>query len=370
MSCDYGALAAEGIRSLHPYQPGKPVEELQRELGLREVVKLASNENPLGPSPKASAAIGTCLASLARYPDGNGFALKAALAEYLQVAPETITLGNGSNDVLDLIARVFLTPAQEAIFSQYAFALYPILTQIQGAKAVVIPALRWGNDLAAMARAITANTRLVWIANPNNPTGTWVTEEDLETFLQSVPQEVLVVVDEAYHEYARRPGYPDCVPWVSRYPNLIVTRTFSKAYGLAGLRVGYAVSQPVLAELLNRVRQPFNVSLAAQVAGIAALEDTAHLADSIAVNRTGLQQLSEALTEMGLEVIPSAGNFLCVETGPEAGRLYQELLRRGIIVRPLANYGMPDFLRVTVGLGAENGRFLAALQQVLAQRRE
>ena len=350
MTCDFLQLAAPGVRGLEPYQPGKPIEELAREYGLTDIVKLASNENPLGPSPQALDALRGTESSLHRYPDGGGFVLKKALAEHLDIAMEQITLGNGSNDVLELAARAFATPETEVIFSEHAFAVYPIVTQAVGAKAIVTPAKDWGHDLSAMARAVSEYTRLIFIANPNNPTGTWVDAESLKQLLETTPSHVLVVVDEAYFEYVETPGYPNCLSWLSDFPNLIITRTFSKIYGLAGLRVGYAVSHPDVANLMNRVRQPFNVNTFALAAATAALNDEAHVVRSRTVNQTGLEQLTKGLVELGLRFIPSIGNFLTVEFDRPGLVIYQALLGEGLIVRPVANYGLPNHLRITVGL--------------------
>ena len=365
MACDFASLATEGVRSLRPYQPGKPIEEVEQELGLSDVIKLASNENPLGPGALARAAFAACSDSLGRYPDSNGSALKATLARHLRVAETALTLGNGSNDVLELIARGFMNPAHEVVFSEHAFLVYALVTQAVGARAIVTPARRFGHDLEAMARAIGPRTRVVFIANPNNPTGTWIAHRPLEAFLQAVPADVLVVVDEAYFEYVEEPEYPNCIPWVGRYPNLIVTRTFSKIYGLAALRVGYAVSNPVIADLLNRVRQPFNVNMPAQRAAIAALRDNEHLAKSLALNRNGLAQLEYGLQRLGLRYIPSVGNFICVDVGRSGTDVYQALLRKGVIARSVDNYGMANHLRVTVGREAEISRFIEALRSVL-----
>jgi len=364
MAFDAFKLAVPGVRSLQPYIPGKPIEELEREYGVTNVIKLASNENPLGPSPKALAAAQAALAEIARYPDGGGFALKRALATKLGVLPEQITLGNGSNDILEFAARTFVTAQDEVVFSQHAFAVYPIVTRAVDARAVEVPARDWGHDLAAMHAAITARTRLIFIANPNNPTGTWLRSDELREFLDNVPESVVVVVDEAYFEYVEESAYPDSIAWLARYPNLICARTFSKIYGLAGLRVGYGVSSPTVADLLNRVRQPFNVNSIAQAAALAALDDSAHLDEARRVNTDGMQQLVKGFEQLGLAYIPSAGNFVCVEVG-EAGRVYENLLRAGVIVRPVANYGMPRHLRVTVGLVNENQRFLDALKKIL-----
>ena len=363
-------LATPGIQALQPYLPGKPVAELEREYGITNAVKLASNENPFGPSPLALAAAREVLEDLSRYPEGSGWLLAGRLAGLHGLERDRVTLGNGSNDVLDIIARVFLTPAHEAVFSQYAFAVYPIAVQAAGAKARIAPAHdgskgpAYGHDLDAMYALVGPDTRLVFIANPNNPTGTWLESNALEAFISSLPAHVLVVVDEAYFEYVDKPGYPDASAWLQRFPNLIVTRTFSKAFGLAGLRVGYALSHPEVADLLNRVRQPFNVNMVAQAAALAALDDSEYLQHVVQRNREGMQQLLAGFGGLGLPYIESAGNFVAVETGRGLQR-YEALLQRGVIVRPIANYGMPDHLRVTVGRADENARLLAALEQVL-----
>ena len=368
--CD---LAMPGVRGLQPYQPGKPMAELEREYGVTDVIKLASNENPLGASPVAIEAAREALADVHRYPDGNGFDLKAALSAHHEVEPACITLGNGSNDVLDLVGRAFLGPGREAVFSAHAFAVYPIVTQACGARARVADAnpadhaMPYGHDLDAMARLIGADARVVFVANPNNPTGTWLDRDSLEGFLARVPPNVVAVVDEAYFEYASDPAYPDASKALSVFPNLVVTRTFSKIYGLAGFRVGYALSSPEIADLLNRVRQPFNVNLVGQAAAAAALYDSSHVQRSVALNRDEMRGLDEQLKALGAEVLPSAGNFLCFRIGGDAAALYEGLLRAGVIVRPVEAYGLPGFLRVTVGLPAENRRFLEALQGLLGE---
>lgn len=373
LPCDFTALAAPGVRGLTPYQPGKPESELKREYGLDSVVKLASNENPLGPSPKALEAVYACLPELARYPDGNGFELKQALSARLAVDAARITLGNGSNDVLELLARAFLTPAHNAVMSAHAFAVYPLATLAVGAKLKTAPALAadsampYGHDLAAMRALVDDDTRLVFIANPNNPTGTWLAPAELEAFIASLPAQVLCVLDEAYGEYMSPGQLPDSVGWLERYPNLVITRTFSKAYGLAGLRVGYALAHAQVTDLLNRVRQPFNVNLPALTAAAAALGDTAYLAEAVALNRSGLQQWQDGLTALGLGWLPSAGNFLCVDLKGRSGReLFQRLLPKGVILRPVDNYGLPGHIRVTLGTERENAIALAALGEVLA----
>lgn len=360
------AIAAPGIAGLQPYLPGKPIAELERELGIRGSIKLASNENPLGPGRRAREAVQAALGELGRYPDGGGFALRSALARVHGVAASAITLGNGSNDVLDLIARTFLQPGAEAVFSEHAFAVYPISTQAVGASARVAPARAYGHDLDAMAGLVNAQTRVVWIANPNNPTGTWLAAGRLHAFIAALPLTCVVVVDEAYTDYVEEPDFPDASAWLAEFPNLIVTRTFAKVHGLAALRVGYGVSDPRIADLLNRVRQPFNVNSLAQVAAVAALDDAEHIAASVALNRDGMAQLRAGCIRLGLGYIPSVGNFLAIDLGRPAAPVYQALLRLGCITRPVANYGLPNHLRVSIGLEAENARFLASLERVLA----
>lgn len=359
-------LCTPGISELTPYVPGKPLSELERELGITQSIKLASNENPLGASPRVAQAIEAALPELARYPDGGGYALRQALATKHAMDPACITLGNGSNDVLDMVARVFLAPGRESLFSQYAFAVYAISSQAVGAEPVVAPAKDYGHDLAAMGRRVGSDTGVVWIANPNNPTGTWLHRDALYAFLRDLPSRVILVLDEAYTEYVTEADYPDATQWLARFPNLIVTRTFSKAYGLASLRVGYALSHPDIADLLNRVRQPFNVNSLAQVAALAALQDEAFLEASLAANRAGMQQLTAGVEALDLGYIPSVGNFLTVDLGREAASIDRALLQQGCITRPLAGYGMPNHLRITIGREAENARLLQALREVLA----
>lgn len=374
MTCDFLELAAPGVRTLQPYQPGKPESELRREYGLSHIIKLASNENPLGPSPKALTAVRDVLSEVARYPDGNGFDLKMALSTRLSVPMGALTLGNGSNDVLELVARAFLTPEHEAVFSEHAFAVYSIVTQAVGATARVAKAnspdhpMPYGHNLAAMQALISSKTRVVFIANPNNPTGTWLKTAELQSFLAAVPSQALVVIDEAYFEYVEENAdCPNALHWLDRFPNLIVVRTFSKAYGLAGLRVGYSVSQPSVAELLNRVRQPFNVNSLALAAATAALNDVEHLERGKALNRIGIQQIQAACHQFGLRWLPSAGNFLCINVGRPGRELFLALLKQGVIVRPVDNYGLPHYLRVSVGAETENARFIEALGDVLKE---
>ena len=359
-------LTAPGIPALTPYVPGKPVSELERDLGIRDAVKLASNENPLGPGPKASKAIAAVLGEIGRYPDGGGYELRRVLGEHHGIAQSAITIGNGSNDVLDLVARTFLCPGVESVFSEHAFAVYAISTRAVGATARVAKARDYGHDLDAMAGLVTDRTRVVWIANPNNPTGTWLAAEPLKSFVGSLPRTCMVVVDEAYTEYVGEPDFPDATRWLEGFPNLIVTRTFSKAHGLAALRVGYGLSDPRVGELLNRVRQPFNVNALAQAAAAAAIGDREHVRASVELNRAGMRQLTEAFQRMGLDSIPSVGNFVTVDVGRPAGPVHHDLLRRGVIVRPVANYGLPNHLRISIGLEEENARLIAALEDILA----
>ena len=365
---DLSTLAPEHIRSIAPYQPGKPISEVVRELGLDEttIVKLASNENPHGIGPRTRAAIDAALGEISRYPDGNGFKLKAALAARFGVDMNAIVLGNGSNDVLELVSLAFLGAGRSAVFSQHAFTVYPLATQARGARSIVVPAKAYGHDIAAMADAVVDDTTVVWIANPNNPTGTLATPTELEALLRRLPPRVLVVLDEAYSEYLPLEAKYDSVKWLKRHPNLIVVHTFSKAYGLAGLRVGFGLMQPALADVLNRVRQPFNVNGLALAAATAALDDMEFVARSYAENLQGLRQLDEGIRALGLDAIPSYGNFLTVRVG-KAAEIFKRLLRRGVIVRPVAGYALPEYLRVTVGTPEENTRFLAALAASLKE---
>jgi histidinol-phosphate aminotransferase len=364
---DPSLLAPEYVRSLGRYVPGKPIPELAREFGLaaENIVKLASNENPRGPSPAVRAAIAAATEELCRYPDGNGFDLKAALAKRLAVAESEIVLGNGSNDILELVTQAFLLPGDHAVYSRHAFAVYPLATHARGAIGIEVAARDLAHDLHAMLRAIGPTTRIVFVANPNNPTGTWLPPAAVEQFIASVPENTLVVLDEAYNEYLAPDRHAPSVQWVGRYPNLIVSRTFSKAYGLAALRVGYGIMHAKVADMLNRVRQPFNVNSLAQAAALAALADTAYVEESRALNDAGMRQLEQGLAEMAVPYTPSHANFLLIQVG-DGGRVYQRLLAQGVIVRPVANYGLPEHLRVTIGLPEENRRFLAALKVALA----
>jgi histidinol-phosphate aminotransferase len=367
---DLTQLVVPGVRGLQPYQPGKPVDMLERELGIKNAIKLASNENPCGPADTVKELLANNLSDLSRYPDGNGFYLKQALAKKHQLDVAQITLGNGSNDVLEFVARAFACQGNTIVFSEHAFAVYPIVTMAVGATPRIVKAKDWGNDLDTILEAIDASTRVVFIANPNNPTGTWLDDKSLRTFLDQVPGHVIVVLDEAYYEYASDPrlqaqGYPDGSQWLNDYPNLLVTRTFSKAYGLAGLRIGYGLSSVELADFLNRVRQPFNVNTLALLAAEKALSDEPHLQHSLDVNVAGMQQIIKGLDALSLGYIPSIANFIAIDFSRPANDIYQALLHEGVIVRPVANYNMPDFLRVSIGLPEENEKFLLALKKVL-----
>jgi histidinol-phosphate aminotransferase len=363
---DIGQLAPAHVRAIAPYVPGKPIAETARELGIAEasILKMASNENPLGSSPLALAAIRAAVDELAYYPDGSGFEVKRALERKFGVPPERVVLGNGSNDVLELVARAFLTPADSAVFSQHAFLVYPLVVQAIGARRIEVPARAYGHDLDAMAAAVTSTTKLVFIANPNNPTGTFVEWAALRAFVERVPARVLVVIDEAYGEYLPAARQSPAFEWIDEHPNVVVTRTLSKAYGLAGLRIGFAVADRRVADVMNRVRQPFNVNHLAMVAACAALDDHEFITKSRDTNAHGLKQLEQGFTRLGLRYIPSSGNFISVQV-PDAARVYTALLARGVIVRPIASYGMPEHLRVTIGLPEQNARFLDTLESVL-----
>lgn len=333
-------------------------------LQVNAIVKLASNENPLGISPKAEFAIQEAILEIARYPDGNSFALRDLVSQKFGVSHQQIVFGNGSNDILELAARAFLTPGSETVYSQHAFAVYPLVTQATGAKGVVVPAVDYGHDLNAMQQAITPNTRIVFIANPNNPTGTLLSKEALHDFLKHVPAHVLVVLDEAYDEYLPADLKSVAIGWLSEFPNLLISRTMSKAYGLAGLRIGFGLCHPNVADMMNRVRQPFNVNNVAQAAAIASLQDDDFVARSYALNQAGMAQLTQGFDKLGLSYIPSYANFVSVKVG-NASKINQQLLEKGVIVRPVANYEMPEYLRVSIGLFAENAKFLAVLEEIL-----
>jgi len=360
------SLAVEGVQALKPYEPGKPLEELEREYGISEAVKLASNENPLGMSNKAKEAVITASNEISLYPDGNAFYLKQALSEQLQnISESQITVGNGSNDILEIIARCFASQDSAIMYSQHAFAVYPIVTQAIGATHQMVAAKDWGHDLSAMRHAISDKTKVIFIANPNNPTGTYLDSNELLAFIKSVPENIIVVVDEAYHEYVTQMSYESAVNWVNDFNNLIVTRTFSKAYGLAGLRVGYCVSHTAITNILNRVRQPFNVNSLALAAAQAALNDQAFIADAVAINNQGKEQLYNAFDRMNLSYILSEGNFISLDVKQDVNAVNEALLKKGVIIRPVAAYQMPTYIRVSIGTKIENERFIEALTEVL-----
>ena len=361
-------LAPDYIRAIAPYQGGKPIAELAREMGLNEadIIKLASNENPLGISPKAQMAIDEAVHDIARYPDGNSFELRKCVSEKFDVAHNQIVFGNGSNDILELAARAFLHAGCEAIYSQHAFAVYPLVTQAVGATGVVVTAKNYCHDLDGFLKAITPKTRLIFIANPNNPTGTLIAKDALKAFFKQVPAHVLVVLDEAYDEYLSLAHQSEAIGWLSEFDNLIISRTFSKAYGLAGLRIGFGLMQADVADVLNRVRQPFNVNSIAQAAAIASLADDDFVARSYAANQAGMVQLTQGFKQLGLEYIPSFANFVSFKVA-NAAQVNQQLLKNGVIVRPIANYEMPEYLRVSIGLFSENARFLEVLEKILSE---
>lgn len=361
-----GPSATTAVQSLAPYIPGKPLEELEREYGITDSIKLASNENPLGCGALARAAMQRALDDVGLYPDGSGFQLKHALAHKHGCDPACITLGNGSNDLLVLLAEAYLEPGAESVYSQHCFAIWPIAVQATGAVGKAAAAKDYGHDPVAMLGLIGPQTRVVYIANPNNPTGTWLSGSDLERFFAGVPSRVLVVVDEAYIEYVTDARYQTAEQWLSRFPNLVVTRTFSKAYGLAGLRVGYALSTPAVADMLNRVRAPFNVNSVGLAAAAAALEDVAHLRATAAMNTSGMHQVREGLAALGVHCLPSQCNFVLADTGRPAGAVYEDMLRQGVIVRPVGGYGLPRHLRITIGTKEQNTRMLTALERALS----
>ncbi len=359
-------FAPDYIRAIAPYQGGKPIAELAREMGLNEtdIIKLASNENPLGISPKAQMAIDEAVHDIARYPDGNSFALRQSVSEKFGVAHNQIVFGNGSNDILELVARAFLHKGCEAIYSQHAFAVYPLVTQAVGATGVVVPAKNYGHNLDGFLKAITPKTKLIFIANPNNPTGTLIKKDAMSAFIHAVPKHILIVLDEAYDEYLSATNKSDAIGWLGEFDNIIISRTFSKAYGLAGLRIGFGLMHADIADMLNRVRQPFNVNSIAQAAAVASLADDDFVARSYAANQAGMAQLTQGFNKLGLEYIPSYANFVSFKVA-NAAQVNQQLLQNGVIVRPVANYEMPEYLRVSIGLFSENARFLTVLEEIL-----
>ncbi len=356
------------IAALEPYQPGKPIEALERELGIQDSVKLASNESPCGPSPRAVAALREALDSVHRYPDGASFELRSSLAQRLEVGPDQLVFGCGCDELLELLAKAFLGPGDEVVYAWPSFAMYPIVVQGMGATSLRVPLdAEMVHDLDAMAAAVTPRTRIVIVCNPNNPTGTSVGAEAFERFATSLPDDVVLVVDEAYVEYVRRPDFPDARSWVERRPGTAVLRTFSKIHGLAGLRIGYAIADPELASYLERARHPFNVNRLAEVAALAALDDQEHLERARRINREGIAYLERELRALGFEVWPSDANFLLVRVGWD---VYEPLLREGVIVRPMAAFGLEDCVRLSVGLPEENERCVKALRRLLEARRQ
>ena len=352
--------AHEGIEKLKPYQPGKPISELERELGITDIVKLASNENPLGCSDKVKEAVAAELTEIGRYPDGGGFILKDQVHAQFGVAHNCITLGNGSNDLLEIFARAFVSSSDSVVYSQHAFAVYGLVTQAINAEAIEVPAKGFSHDLDAMAKAVKANTKLIFIANPNNPTGTWFEEAEFDAFMQKIPANVIVVLDEAYVEY-----YPEnfnSLKFLAQYPNLIISRTMSKCYGLAALRVGFALASAEVTDFLNRIRQPFNVNHLAMVAAVAALKDGVFIEKSREVNKAGMAQLEAGFEQLGLNYVPSRANFILVDIQADPAQTFNALLKEGVIVRPV---GIANHLRVSIGTEAENAKFLVALAKVL-----
>jgi histidinol-phosphate aminotransferase len=355
----------EYVKDLIPYVPGKPVEELERELGIRDAIKIASNENPLGPSRLAISAVEEVLNKVNRYPDGDTFYLKHKLAERLNVKPENLIFGNGSNEVIEIVARTFMKPGDEAVIGEFAFIVFPIVTQAVGAKANMSPMPELTNNLRDMYSRITSKTKAVFIANPNNPTGTMVKRDELEWFLDRVPGNIIVVVDEAYFDYVDDPDYPNSLNYLNLGKSIVTVRTFSKIYGLAGLRLGYGVSSEEIVSYMNRVREPFNVNSLAQVAAFAALDDKEHVTKSREINRIGLKYLTKELKKFNLPFAPSYTNFILMDLGSDPIPVYNALLWEGVIVRPVLNYGLKTHVRVTIGLPEENERFIRAIKKVL-----
>lgn len=365
LGADFRLLANSHIRHLIPYQPGKPIEEVERELGIVSAVKLASNENPLGPSPQAVLKAQEAMQKAHFYPDGGCYTLKQTLANYLKLHASQLTIGNGSENILEIIIKTYLTYADSAIISQYAFLTIPLLIKSYGAELVTVPALNFQHDIKNMCKSINDKTRIIFIVNPNNPTGTYNTADELQWLLESVPPHVLIVVDEAYYEYVNKKDYPNTLMLLNNYPNLVIVRTFSKIYGLAGLRVGYAISSIEIADMLNRARLPFNVNSIGAIAAATAILDHNHVEKSIELNNKGMMQLEESLKKMHISSIPSLGNFITLNVNQSALEVYQKLLLLGVIVRPLTAYDMPSYIRVTVGTWEQNERFLNALQKVI-----
>ena len=363
------SLANEHILGIAPYEPGKPVEELERELGIHDAIKLASNENPLAPSDRVQQAIVAALGHLNRYPDGSGFYLRQAIAKKHGFTPDQIVLGNGSNDLIELIVRAFMRPGDEAVVPHPSFVVYPMIVQAVGGIRVMVMLRDYRLDLEAMARAITPDTKVVFIANPNNPTASMVTADEVEHFMARVPERTIVVFDEAYIEFAMGPDFPDALSYIRQGRKAVVLRTFSKAASLAGLRVGYAVADADAIALMNRIRQPFNVNSLGQAAALAALDDDNHVVECVRMNEAGKAYLYEEFRSLGVKYVPSRANFILVDVGHSASEIYQKLLHEGVIVRPLTPFGMETALRITVGTPDENRRLVKGLRAVLGAKR-
>ncbi len=353
----------EYVQAIRPYVPGKPVEELERELGIREAVKLASNENPLGPSRLALEAIEKNISKLNRYPDGGGYYLKESLSKRLGLSQDHLILGNGSNELLDIAVRTFMTPSDSAVMAEPSFVVYPLSVQSIGAEAIKIPLREYRHDLSSMADAIRENTKIVFVANPNNPTGTINRKDEFESFMDKVPEGVLVIVDEAYYEYVEDPDYPDTMRYLKEGREILILRTFSKAYGLAGLRIGYGISLPGIIMEMNKLREPFNTNSLAQAAARASLDDVEHIRKSVEINHKGKEYLYSQFSRLGIDYVPTEANFVYIKglEQPDAISLYQGLLKRGVIVRPMGK----DSIRVTIGLPEENELFISALEKEL-----
>lgn len=364
MTIDFRSLAKQNIRNLPIYQPGKPTEEVEREFGIFSSIKLASNENPLGASPTIISELQKALQNIHIYPDGECYEIKQALANFLAISPAKLTIGNGSENILELIVKAYLHDDNNAVISEYAFLTIPIILKSYGVVTKVVPALNWSHDIEGMIDAVNENTRVIFFVNPNNPTGTYLNDEKFRKILSAIPPKVLIVCDEAYAEYMTSDDYPKTQEYLSSHPNLIITRTFSKVYGLAGLRIGYAMSSPEIAEILNRTRLPFNVNSFAAKAACVALKDQWHVKESIRINQEGMQQITAELKKMNISFIPSVGNFVTIDVG-DAEKIYQKLLQEGVIVRPLKAYNMHHHIRVTIGKPEQNQRFLQTLKKIL-----
>ena len=352
------------IENLVPYPPGKPIDELKRELGVEKIIKLASNENPIGPSPRALEAMKKAVEGVNRYPDGSAYYLKQKLSQKLGVKPSQIILGNGSNEIIELVFRTFYQPGDNVVSAEITFAVYPIIAQAIGAEYRAAPMKGLAYDMEKLAELVDEKTRLVFISNPNNPTGTYISVDEFEKFMKSVPETTLVVLDEAYFEFVDKEDYPDGLKYLDRYPNLLVMRTFSKIYGLAGLRIGYGIGSEDIIDYLNRVRQPFNVNLVAQEAALAALDDDQFVEKVRNLTHSGLKYLYGEMEKMGLEYVPSVTNFFLIKVG-EGKRVFEALLRKGVIVRPMDGYRLPEYIRVNVGTEEENKFFVQSLREVL-----